>query len=239
MPRLFRIAIDGPAASGKSTTAKQLAALFRFRYIDSGSMFRAVTLKCVENGLDPQQQQAEVGVLTASLDIQFPEYGMVTVNGHNVTSQLRQESVARAIGPIASNPLVRHTLSEQQRRLACTLDDRYPGFDKGGENIQGVVMDGRDIGTVILPQAELKIFMVADVRARALRRFQELQQQHGHDTLERVMQDIEARDLADRTRTISPLKMAEDAIELDTSHLSIDQQVAAIQDLVYQKLGQQ
>ncbi|ORZ20529.1 cytidylate kinase [Absidia repens] len=203
MSRLFRIAIDGPAASGKSTTAKQLATLFRFRYIDSGAMFRAVTLKSVEAGLDPEKHKDQVATLASSLDIQFPELGTVSVNGLDVTDQLRQESVARAIGPIASNPQVRHTLAEHQ--------------------------------------PELKIFLVANVRARAQRRFRELQQkqQHTDETLEQVMADIEARDLADRTRTISPLKMADDAVELDTSHLSIDQQVSAIQKLVYQKLEQQ
>ncbi|CAO3592124.1 unnamed protein product [Absidia cylindrospora] len=243
MSRLFRIAIDGPAASGKSTTAKQLATLFRFRYIDSGAMFRAVTLKSVEAGLDPLKHKDQVATLASSLDIQFPELGTVSVNGDNATDQLRQESVARAIGPIASNPQVRHTLAKHQRRLASTMDDRYPGFLFGADEhcIHGVVMDGRDIGTVILPQAELKIFLVANVRARAQRRFHELQQkqQHTHETLEQVMADIEARDFADRTRTISPLKMADDAVELDTSHLSIDQQVSAIQKLVYQKLEQQ
>lgn len=198
-------------------------------------MFRAVTLKCVEKGVDPHQQPDKVALIASSLDIQFPDYGTVSVNGELVTHQLRQESVARAIGPIASNPQVRHTLAEHQRRLASTPDIRYPGFTHNNETIQGVVMDGRDIGTVILPHAELKVFMVADVRDRAQRRFQELQ---GKATLDQVMADIEARDLADRTRTISPLKKADDAIELDTSLLSIDQQVAAIQKLVYQKLQQ-
>ncbi|KAI8059307.1 cytidylate kinase [Gongronella butleri] len=235
MPRLFRIAIDGPAASGKSTTAKQLARILGFKYIDSGALYRSVTLKTVEKGLDPVSQPQQVAELAASLDIQFPEFGKVSIHGQDVTSQLRQESVARAIAPIASNPAVRHTLAEQQRRMGRTLDTRYPGFAWRGETVQGCVMDGRDTGTVIWPDAELKIFLVADIQARAERRFKEVGDKT-INTLEAIMKDIEARDHADRTRAVGPLKKADDAIELDTSHLTIAQQVEKIHELVRARL---
>ncbi|KAI8093476.1 cytidylate kinase [Halteromyces radiatus] len=234
MSQLFRIAIDGPAASGKSTTAKQLAKLFKFRYIDSGAMFRAVTVHCMEEQVDVQDQ-AKVGQLAQSLAIEFPSLGQVSVNGKDVTSQVRQASVTRLISPVASNPLVRQALKQQQQHMASSVDARYPGFPFEGRTVQGVVMDGRDIGTVVLPQAELKVFLIADLQARAQRRYQEQQK----ESLDQIMRDIEARDLADRTRSISPLKKAIDAVELDTSFLSIDQQVATIQQWVYQKLQQQ
>ncbi|CAO3624821.1 unnamed protein product [Cunninghamella echinulata] len=253
MATLFRIAIDGPAASGKSTTAKRLAKLLGFRYIDSGAMFRAVTLKSIEQGLNPETQSEKIGQLATTLDIQFPEMGQVMVNDIDVTQQLRQESVSRVIGPIASNPQVRAVLAQLQRKMASTIDQRYEGFlfqqqqneKEYKKRIHGVVMDGRDIGTVILPQAELKIFLIADAKARAQRRFQELQQNKMtkgstvSDSLsfDQILKDLEARDLADTTRTIAPLKKADDAIEVDNSHLSIDQQVQHIQQLVYQKLN--
>ncbi|ORX44929.1 cytidylate kinase [Hesseltinella vesiculosa] len=233
MTRLFRIAIDGPAASGKSTTAKQLARLLGFRYIDSGAMYRSVTLKCMTMHLDPLVQRDEVAKVAQSLDIQFPDLGLVSNDGKDVTKLLRQESITRSIAPIASNPLVRQAMADKQRLMAQTLDDRYAGYLYRGRCTQGVIMDGRDIGTVILPDAELKIFLVADLKARAERRFKELK---GHDGLEQIMKDIEARDLADRTRTVGPLKKASDAVELDNSHLSLDQQVQQIQQWVHQRL---
>ncbi|CAO3645012.1 unnamed protein product [Cunninghamella blakesleeana] len=253
MSKLFRIAIDGPAASGKSTTAKLLAKKLGFRYIDSGAMFRVVTLKSIEKELNPELQPEQVGQLAASLDIQFPEMGKVSVNGIDVTQQIRQESISRVISPIASNPQVRATLANFQRQMASTVDDRYEGFLFSSSNnnnnqvdddqqqkkrrIHGVVMDGRDIGTVILPQAELKIFLIADAKARAQRRFQELKDKNTINiSFDQILKDLEARDLADTTRVIAPLKKADDAIELDNSHLSIDQQVNQIQQLVYQKL---
>lgn len=213
-------------------------------------MFRAVTLKSIEHKLNPELQPEQVGKLAASLDIQFPEMGKISVNGIDVTQQIRQESISRVIGPIASNPQVRTTLANFQRQMASTIDSRYQGFlypsssssDHDGhqqqqKRIHGVVMDGRDIGTVILPQAELKIFLIADAKARAQRRFRELKEKDTTDlSFDQILKDLEARDLADTTRTISPLKKADDAIELDNSHLSIDQQVHQIQQLVYQKL---
>ncbi|KAI9487882.1 MAG: cytidylate kinase [Benjaminiella poitrasii] len=243
MSRLFRIAIDGPAASGKSTTAKLLAEKLGFGYIDSGAMFRAVTLKCQLKNIDPNDisQQDKVTEIAKSCRIRFPALGKVELDGEDVSELIRTSNITRNISIIASNPAVRNILANQQRAMAKGdiegIDST--GFEKEGKGvIKGVVMDGRDIGTVILPDAELKVFIVADVEIRAKRRFDELKRRQGEalkDTLDIIKNDLEARDLADRTRKVAPLLQAKDAVLLDTSHLTIEQQAKAIEDMIYER----
>ncbi|KAI9492149.1 CMP kinase [Zychaea mexicana] len=239
MSRLFRIAIDGPAASGKSTTAKLLAKKLGFGYIDSGAMYRAVTLKCLEQGVQVTND-AKVKQTANSAQIRFPSLGKVELDGQDVSDAIRTSRIVQNISPIASNPGVRATLANQQRALARANDPAWRGFlFKQSTQVRGVVMDGRDIGTVILPDAELKVFIVADARVRAQRRFDELASKNAlgeGETVDAIAKDLAARDEADRTRAVSPLKKAEDAVELDTSDKTIDEQVAAIEQMVYDRL---
>ncbi|CEG82478.1 Putative Cytidylate kinase [Rhizopus microsporus] len=245
MSRLFRIAIDGPAASGKSTTAKLLASRLGFTYIDSGAMFRAITLKCQQNNINPSDplNQDQVAQIAKNSHICFPSLGQIELDGHDVSHLIRTSNITRNINLVAANPQVRSTLAEYQRAIASgqVPESISEGFEHKGQRVKGVVMDGRDIGTVILPDAELKVFIEADVWVRAQRRFEELKNRQGNsltETLDDVKRDLEARDLADRTRKISPLKKAEDALVLDTSSLSIEKQVGIIQNWVYQRISQ-
>ena len=173
-------------------------------------------------------------------NIRFPSLDQVQLDGENVSELIRNSTITRNISLVASNAAVREILANQQRAMA---NGDIPGadsvgFEKDGKQIQGVVMDGRDIGTVILPNAQLKVFIEADVRIRAQRRFDELKKRQGNalnETLAQVEQDLEARDHADRTRKVGPLLQAKDAIVLDTSHLTIEQQVNAIEKMVRQR----
>ncbi|KAI9314714.1 cytidylate kinase [Dichotomocladium elegans] len=238
MSRLFRIAIDGPAASGKSTTAKLLAKKLGFGYIDSGAMYRAITLKCLENNIKVTDTE-QVHRVAKSASISFPTVGTVELDGIDVSKAIRTSRIVQNISPVAANPGVRTTLAEQQRVLAQSNNETWTGFVRHGQQVRGVVMDGRDIGTVILPDAELKVFIVADAKVRARRRYDELMHKNvvqAGETVESIAQDLEARDEGDRTRKVSPLKKADDAIELDTSHQTIDGQVAAIEHMVYDRL---
>ncbi|CEG68485.1 Putative Cytidylate kinase [Rhizopus microsporus] len=245
MSRLFRIAIDGPAASGKSTTAKLLANRLGFTYIDSGAMFRAITLKCQQSNINPSDplNQDQVAQIAKNSHIRFPSLGQIELDGHDVSHLIRTSNITRNINLVAANPQVRSALAEYQRAIANgqVPESISEGFKHKGQRVKGVVMDGRDIGTVILPDAELKVFIEADVWVRAQRRFEELKNRQGNslkETLDDVKLDLEARDLADRTRKISPLKKAEDALVLDTSSLSIEKQVEIIQNWVYQRISQ-
>lgn len=170
--------------------------------------------------------------------IRFPTLGQVELDGQNVSELIRNSNITRNISLVASNSAVREILANQQRAMAKgeLSGANSTGFKKHDSIIKGVVMDGRDIGTVILPDAELKVFIEADVRIRAERRFEELKRRQGNklsETLDDVERDLEARDLADRTRTIAPLKKAKDAVVLDTSHLGIEEQVNAIEKIVH------
>ncbi|KAG1292544.1 hypothetical protein G6F61_006885 [Rhizopus arrhizus] len=243
MSRLFRIAIDGPAASGKSTTAKLLASKLGFTYIDSGAMFRAITLKCQENNINPSDpnNQSQVAEIAKNSHIRFPSIGQVELDGRDVSNLIRTSNITRNINLVATNPMVRAHLAQYQRAISSgqAPESISEGFEWHGKRVQGIVMDGRDIGTVILPDAELKVFIEADVWVRAQRRFDELKNRQGDllkETLEDVKKDLDARDLADLTRTISPLKKADDAVVLDTSNLSIEMQVGKIENWVYERI---
>ncbi|WP_372629106.1 (d)CMP kinase [Cohnella sp.] len=205
----INIAIDGPAGAGKSTVARKVASALQYVYIDTGAMYRAVTLKVLESGL-PTDDDAAVGRLADGLDIVLlpgRDAQQVRVNGEDVTSRLRSLEINRNVSYVARLSSVRSRMAELQRRMA---------LDKG------VVMDGRDIGTHVLPDAELKVFLTATPRERAKRRFLELEP--GTEiTLGQLEREIEERDRIDREREIAPLLQAADARLLDSTGKTVDE----------------
>ncbi len=215
MPAGIKIAIDGPAASGKSTTARRVAQKLGYLYIDTGAMYRAATLAVLQDKVDIYDEKAVVDCVsrhTISIEVR-PDGQHTFLDEHDVTPLLRSSEINKTISVISSYPDVRKVMVEQQRRLASA---------------GGVVMDGRDIGTVVLPDAQLKVFMLASLKERARRRLLELEAQGETPTLGEVEEEIKRRDALDSSRSEAPLKKAPDARELDTSHLSIDQQVEII-----------
>lgn len=209
----MQIAIDGPAASGKSTVAKILASKLKATYIDTGAMFRAVTLYLLkQEGLITRVELWDQKLADIEIQLEMTESGQkVFLNQEDVTEAIRSQEVSRQVSKVAANLKVREYLLKEQRRLAKDQD---------------VVMDGRDIGTTVLPQANYKFFMIASSRVRAQRRFDELSK-NGHSpiSIEQIEKDIQARDEYDRNRKYAPLKKAEDAIEIDTSNMTIDEVV--------------
>ena len=215
MAKKISIAIDGPAASGKSTTARLLAARLGYVYIDTGAMYRAATLAVLRAGADIHNEKAvEDCVRRSRIRIALKKGEQRTyLNDEDVTGLIRTPEINRAISVISSYKGVREIMVRQQRRLAAE---------------GGVVMDGRDIGTVVLPEAELKVFLVASLEERAKRRLKELQQQGESVLLDDVVAEIRRRDELDASRSQSPLKPAKDARQLDTTSLSIEEQVETI-----------
>lgn len=211
----FNIAIDGPAGAGKSTVAKRVAKELAFIYVDTGAMYRAVALYLLKNGISPEDEEMLLRACgQIHIDIEY-ENGeqQVILNGKNVTGQLRNEEVGNMASAAAARPCVRETLLALQRDLAAKAD---------------VLMDGRDIGTNILPNAQLKIYLTASVETRARRRFQELQEKGEACTLGAIAKDIEERDRKDMSRETAPLKMAEDAVLVDSSEMGIEEVAARI-----------
>lgn len=206
------IAIDGPAASGKSTTAKLVAARLGYLHIDTGAMYRAFTLKILRSGVDGFYSKKIASLAEATRIELQPDNGSLKVllDGEDVTEQIRSPEVTTAVSSVSSVRDVRQALVKEQRRLG-----------KDG----GVVLEGRDIGTVVFPDADLKIFMVASIEARALRRQRELAAKGISTDLEALMREIRERDEKDSSREESPLRKADDAIVLDTTALTIDEQV--------------
>jgi cytidylate kinase len=209
------IAIDGPAASGKSTTARNVARRLGYLHIDTGAMYRAFTLKVLREGIDPSDTSGIARIVDTS-HVELRGRGStlsVLLDGEDVTSEIRREEVTRAVSEVSSIRPVRAAMVREQRRL---------GRDGG------VVLEGRDIGTVVFPDADLKIFMVASIEERATRRQRELQEQGVEVSHAKLLSEIRERDRKDSMRTESPLTRAEDAIVLDTSGLSIEEQVQRV-----------
>lgn len=215
----IQIAIDGPASAGKSTIAKILASDLHFVYVDTGAMYRAITLAAFQAGVNPEDE-AGVTALLPDLTITF-EPGepvqRVFLNGTEVTDAIRSVEVTANVSEVSAYAAVREAMTALQRDIAAE---------------GGVVMDGRDIGTTVLPNAEVKIFLIASVAERAQRRFKENQAKGMNTTLAELEVAIEKRDYLDSHREISPLKKADDAVELDTTGLSIDDVVAAVKDII-------
>lgn len=218
----FNIAIDGPAGAGKSTIAKQLAKELGFVYVDTGAMYRAMAYYFLQHQINAEDEQA---ISEACVDVKVSityEDGVqnVWLNGENVSAVIRQEEVGKMASATSVYPVVREKLVELQRELAKTSN---------------VIMDGRDIGTVVLPKADVKIYMTADSLVRAKRRFEELTAKGERCDLEEIEKDIIERDYRDMHRETSPLKQAEDAIELDTSQLDIAGVVDAMKKIIEEK----
>lgn len=215
------IAIDGPAAAGKSTVAKIVAKRLGFVYIDTGAMYRAFTWYVLHRGLDPKNEEASCSLIP-EVRISLKEDGSVFVFGHDVTRAIREPLVSSNVSYIASYKGIRLALIELQREL--------------GEK-DNCVMDGRDIGSYVLPHAEVKIFQIASVETRAKRRFLENQEKGIPTTYEEVVADVKNRDYIDSHRDFDPLMQAEDAIPLDTSDMTIEEVVDAILRIVEEKTG--
>jgi CMP/dCMP kinase len=220
------IAIDGNSGCGKSSTAKVIARALQYIYIDTGAMYRAVTLFFIKNGIDLKHEE-DVAEALKQIDISF-EYNMATgsnetyLNGKNVEHDIRQMEVSNLVSPVSEISAVRKKLVEQQRRMG---------------KAKGVVMDGRDIGTVVFPEAELKIFMTASLEVRAERRRLELHEKGTEVNINDVLENLRNRDRIDSSREDSPLKKAEGAVEIDTSNLTFDEQVNKILVLVNEKIS--
>ncbi len=209
----FKLAIDGPAGSGKSTISAMIAHRLGWTHIDTGAMYRAVTLKALELGLDLNDESSY-----RFLESTFIHYDndRIFINDRDVTEAIRSQAVTLNVSLVSSFSYVRQQLVHLQKQAA-----------KEGN----IVMDGRDIGTVVLPQANLKIFLTANVEERAKRRHKENLQKGKNASITTLIEEIETRDKKDSTRMVSPLKKADDAITIDTTNLSIDQVVDKIVDL--------
>ena len=219
------IAIDGPAGSGKSTAAKNLARALGFTFLDTGAMYRAVTWKALHDGLNLGDEQALVD-LTQDVSLRLVPHDGATrvfVDDVEVTAQIRTEQVSRQVYHVAASPRCRKLIVQVQREFAAD---------------GGVVAEGRDIGTVVFPDAELKIFLMADARERARRRCEQLAQTGERADLDRVLRDIQLRDKRDEEREASPLRQAPDAVVVDTSHNSIEQTLDELVQLARQRFPQ-
>ena len=211
----MNIAIDGPAGAGKSTIAKKLAKKLAFVYVDTGAMYRAMAYYFLQNGIAPDDEQA-IAAACPKVDVTIVyENGeqQVLLNGENVNGVIRTEEVGNMASATSVYPVVRTKLVELQRQLATKTD---------------VIMDGRDIGTCVLPDAQVKIYLTASVATRAKRRYDELTAKGTQCNLEEIEKDIEDRDYRDMHRETSPLKQAEDAVLVDSSEMNIDEVVDAI-----------
>lgn len=221
---MVSVAIDGPSGAGKSSMAKRLAAELGYTYVDTGAMYRSVGLYALRAGKDPADNSAVEALLPQiHLDILLKDGTQhVLLNGEDVSAAIRAEEVGMAASAVGANPAVRAFLLDTQRNLAKSRD---------------VLMDGRDIGTVVLPDATVKIFLTASPEARAERRFAELQAKGEQADFETVLADIRRRDDQDTHRATAPLRQAEDAVLVDTSELDIEQSFALLKKTILDRIG--
>lgn len=225
MGKPISIAIDGPAGAGKSTIAKRLAAELGFYYVDTGAIYRTAAYFMDLLGISPKDVDGvERYIDELNIDIYYDEDGLqhMLMNNIDVTNDIRTPDISQKASLISAHAVVREMLLDMQRDVAK-------------EN--NVVMDGRDIGTVVLPKADVKIFLTASAEVRAQRRYEELQAKGNKDSYEKVLKELQQRDYQDTHREIAPLKMARDSVKLDTSDLDVDGVVAAIRQIVKQKVG--
>lgn len=224
MKKQISIAIDGPAAAGKSTVAKIVAEKLKYIYIDTGAMYRALTYKAIQKGVRLDQEAQLIKILNDTLIELLPgETGQkVLLDGVEVTNDIRSSEVTNQVSYVAVHRLIRREMVKRQQDLA-----------KNG----GVVMDGRDIGTHVLPDADVKVFLLASVEERAQRRNAENIQKGFPSNFEKLKEEIAERDKIDSEREVAPLKKAEDAVEIDTTSLSIPDVVDKIMDLALERIG--
>lgn len=220
---MFSIAIDGPAGAGKSTIAKKLANLLQCVYIDTGAMYRSVGYYCLQNGVSLEEEQCVIDCLPQmDIVLKHTEEGQsIFLNGEDVSQKIRVPEVAAAASKVATYGAVREEMVKRQQKMASSIS---------------IIMDGRDIGTVVLPNATLKIFLTASVNERAMRRYKENVEKGIPCDLEALKKEISLRDAQDMERAISPLKKAEDAIEVDTTYMQIDEIVAHIEGLLKERI---
>ena len=222
---MINIAIDGPSGAGKSSLAKQLAQELGYLYVDTGAMYRAIGLYAVRRGADPKNgEQVEPLLPEIQLDIRLVEGTQhIYLNGEDVSTDIRAEKIGMAASGVSAIPAVRQFLLDTQRDLA---------------RANNVLMDGRDIGTVILPHAQVKIFLTASDTARTQRRYKELVEKGQTPDYEQVLADIRQRDYQDSHRAVAPLRQAEDTVLVDTSHLNLEESLEALKAVIREKVGQ-
>ncbi len=219
----MNVAIDGPAGAGKSTIARAAAKKLGFIYVDTGALYRAVGVYSLRNGLDTENPETVEGTLPhIQVELQFQDgVQHVLLNGEDVSEEIRTPQASMAASAVSAVPAVRQFLFDLQREIAAKND---------------CIMDGRDIGTVVLPQAEVKIFLTASPETRAMRRFKELQEKGAPDTYEAVLADLKQRDYNDSHRAVAPLKPAVDSVLVDTSALTLPQSVEKVIEVIKEKL---
>ncbi len=222
--RFYAVAIDGPSGAGKSTLAKKAAERLHFLYVDTGAIYRSIAWYAMDSAVPPEDAE-RVAELLPLLDLQlcYGEDGLqhMLVNGRDVTAEIRLPEVSAGASKVAAIPRVREYLLAIQRQLAETHD---------------VIMDGRDIGTVVLPQADCKVFLTASAEVRAQRRCKELEERGTPQTYETVLKEMRQRDEQDRTRVVAPLRRAGDALLLDTSLLTFEESAQALERLIKEKI---
>lgn len=217
MKKNIAVAIDGPSAAGKSTIAKLVAKKENFIYIDTGAMYRCVAYYCLSQKIDLNDEK-EVENCLKDIHIQLTHDNKVLLNDQDVSLDIRTDEVSLGASIVSRYMAIRKFLVDSQRKMASSGN---------------VILDGRDIGTVVLPNADLKIYQVASVETRALRRYKENLERGLEVNLEVIKEEIEQRDYQDMNRTISPLKKADDAIEIDTSNLTLDEVVEVVLNLIH------
>ena len=221
----YSIAIDGPSGAGKSSQAKRLAAAFNFIYVDTGAIYRTLGLACFRAGIDRRDVEAVMSLLpTLDIAIEYNAAGeqCMLLNGEDVSREIRLPEISICASDVSAHPQVRSFLLEMQRKFA---------------RMYNVIMDGRDIGTVVLPDADLKIFLTASAEARAQRRLLELKQKGSEVSFEEVLNDINYRDEQDMNRAAAPLRKAEDAIEVDSSDIDFEQTFERLCEIVINQLS--
>lgn len=219
------VAVDGPSGAGKSTLSKAVAKKLGFLYVDTGAIYRTVGLFCVRKGVDTTDMEAVEAVLpeiTVELSHSADGLQHMSLNGEDVTEALRTPEVSMAASAVAAHPAVRAFLMETQRKLARE---------------HNIIMDGRDIGTVVLPEADVKVYLTASDQDRAWRRTLELDQRGTPTPFEQVLTDLRKRDYDDAHRAIAPLRRAGDAVLLDTSHLTLQESADALEDIIRERVG--
>lgn len=221
----IRVAVDGPSGAGKSTLARAAAAALGFLYVDTGAIYRTVGLSVRDRGADPGDETAVADILPSlQVELRYDEAGRqrMLLNGRDVSEEIRLPEISRYASAVSALPVVRAYLMETQRELARR---------------NNVIMDGRDIGTVVLPDAEVKVFLTASARVRAERRCRELEERGTPQPFEEVLRDIEERDYRDTHREAAPLRQAEDAVLLDTSALGFQQSLETLLRLIRERMA--